>query len=318
MKKILAFILVIVMMGSVFTSCEEIVVEETVVEETVVEDIVVDYKSAYVRDGKKMIFGSYPQSEVTDVALKNTLNLKAGTLPTKENSQAWSFYDYMWYIDVEEGGEKYRGIYFTSYRPKSYAIENNGYYINTVYWFKYEPISWTILSENTTDGTALLWSDIVLDSQPLTKSVQETYAQSSIRKWLNEVFYNTAFEDFEKEIIITSTVDNSHLSFENTQDKVLLLSETEVSMSGYYDLEEVDELEEWAAVFFKNYTSYALSQGGYFEKEKEVGEVSVRMDVWPLKTHVYDVFSQEEAEKLYKEEVFLAPSGVVPAVKIKL
>ena len=99
---------------------------------------------------------------------------------------------------------------------------------------------------------------------------------------------------------------------------MLLLSESEISMSGYYDLEEVDELEEWAAVFFKNYTSYALSQGGYFEKDKGVGELSFRMTLHFLRDRVYDATSQEEAERMYKEDMLTSVAGVVPAVKIKL
>ena len=79
------------------------------------------------RVGEKITFGSYPQTKVTEASLTATLNTKAGTLPTSDNSQAWTSYgyyqngsnseDYMWYIDVEDGGEKYRGGYFTQYRP---------------------------------------------------------------------------------------------------------------------------------------------------------------------------------------------------------
>ena len=113
---------------------------------------------AYVRNGKTIYFGNYPQSEVKDTALISTLNTLAGTLPTSSNSQAWTSYgyyisgsvqDYMWYIDVTYGEEKYRGVYFRTYRPLNVLYEStyyysmqevNGYYPNHVYWFKYEPI----------------------------------------------------------------------------------------------------------------------------------------------------------------------------------
>ena len=58
----------------------------------------------------------------------------------------------MWYIDLEYNGEKYRGVYFNSYRLNQTTITNvspvssytyqddAGYSLNTAYWFKYEPI----------------------------------------------------------------------------------------------------------------------------------------------------------------------------------
>ena len=176
----------------------------------------------------------------------------------------------MWYIDIEQGGEKYRGVYFTSFRPdrttpsSAYTEqEDNGYTISTVYWFKYEPISWTILSENTTDGTALILCDMIIDSQAYQNEYEQdsnsgnyyntssgvpsgtyanNYAHSTIRKWLNETFYNTAFSELQKQIILTTTVDNSVASTgystnsyacENTQDKVFLLSYQDVINSNY-------------------------------------------------------------------------------------
>lgn len=32
------------------------------------------------------------------------------------------------------------------------------------------------------------------------------YAESTVRKWLNETFYNTAFSELQKQIILTTTV----------------------------------------------------------------------------------------------------------------
>ena len=223
--------------------------------------------TVYVTDNNGHIkFGEYPQTKVTDESLTATLNTKAGTLPINSNSQTWTSYGYyingivsnfMWYIDVEQGGEKYRGVYFTSYRPHLTTMsssasntyqDDNGYTTSTVYWFKYEPISWTILSENTTDGTALILCDMIIDSQEYYinensrtidgKTVYaNNYAHSTIRKWLNETFYNTAFSELQKQIILTITVDNSVSSMDyrtnqfackKTEDKIFLLSYRDV------------------------------------------------------------------------------------------
>lgn len=233
----------------------------------------------YTRVENTIYFGSYPQTQVTDTSLIATLNTQAGTLPTSDNAQAWISYGYyikseiqhyMWYIDLENGSERYRGVYFTEYRPYyvnqssildfSYQ-DNNGYNTGIVYWFRYEPISWTILSEE--NNTALIFCNMILDAQayqteyfqPLSNNEYFTkwneapsgtyannYAYSTIRSWLNNTFYETAFNDYQKEIILATTLDNSASSTnssqnkyacENTTDKVFLLSAQDVSNSDY-------------------------------------------------------------------------------------
>ena len=207
--------------------------------------------------GEYILFGSYPQTEVTDSATTTALNGMSGTLPTSSNSYGWTSYEYiingdvtnfMWYIDLEYSGEKYRGVYFTSYRPdrityssstSSYSYQDdNGYYTDTVYWFKWEPIKWRILTES--DGKAMILSELMLDSQRY--SGLYNYANSTIRAWLNDMFYNTAFGALQQAIIETTEVDNSVYSTgnssnpyacQNTFDKVFLLSYREAVNSSY-------------------------------------------------------------------------------------
>ncbi len=249
--------------------------------------------TAYVRvnasgitdaEGEYLLFGSWPQGEVTDSALKSALTATAGTLPTASESYGWTSYgyyksgsndeNYMWYIDIPYDGELYRGVYFTSYRPyytsgtsSSTEQDNNGYYTSTVYWFKWEPLQWRILSEQ--GGEALLLCEMLIDSQAyqnnvvssgsdyyatdeegniLTGVYANNYQYSTIRAWLEDTFYAQAFTDLQKSIIQTITVDNSAFSTTdsgnnltqatqyacaNTQDKVFLLSAQEVTASGY-------------------------------------------------------------------------------------
>ena len=249
---------------------------------------------------KKITFGSYPQSEVTDATLKATLTSKAGTLPTKAKPQKWTSYkyyhkykennvdkeerDFMWYIDITESDEKYRGIYFSAYRP-TYVLrstgagtsyqDDNGYVINTVYWFKYGPISWTVLNENKTDGTSLILCDMILDCKEFDydsisskPTYDNNYSKSSVRKWLNETFLTTAFGTDEQAKIVSSTVDNSVLSTghtvnpnvcENTNDKIFLLSYAE-AVNDQYGLELSNSR-------VKKCTAYAKAQGIYAEKD---------------------------------------------------
>ena len=111
-------------------------------------------------------------------------------------------------------------IYFGSY-----------YYMNNE---KKEPIIWDIIDEK--DGKALIISHNLLDSIKYDDKYNN-YEKSYIRNWLNNDFYNIAFNDSEKEIIETTNVDNSAESTgysfnknvcNNTFDKIFLLSYKEV------------------------------------------------------------------------------------------
>src|SRR5574344_1770668 len=218
---------------------------------------------------KTVLMGMYPQSMVTDATLLSTLDTASGTLPTSEKRQAWTDYgyyisgsvsSYMWYIDVANATDEYRGVYFTSYRPYRTAFtsstsnslqDDNGYTTSSVYWFKYEPITWRVLSVQS--AKAFLMADLVLDSQDYDYSTSNrtiggstvypnNYKESHIRSWLNDTFYNTAFTAAEKARIQTTTVDNSVASTgfspntyacANTSDQVFLLSYAEATNASY-------------------------------------------------------------------------------------
>lgn len=179
------------------------------------------------RHNEYVYFGAYPQSIVVDSELKSELTNMVEVLPNYNNSGKWTSYeyyrsgeitDYMWYIDVEYAKERYRGVYFTSYRTlninihsdfeKNSVLPTYGYRINTIYWFKYEPIKWRILIEN--NGQALLLSQNILDSREYFPYDTLRYTNdgdiiypnnwehSTIRSWLNSDFYNTSFDNVQK------------------------------------------------------------------------------------------------------------------------
>jgi len=348
-------------------------------------------EAAYVRvdadgnvstTGSYILFGSYPQSKVTDSSLCNTLPTVAnstGTLPTASNANGWTDYgyyisgsvtSYMWYIDATYNGEKYRGVYFTSYRPyyTSYSSstgntnqDDNGYSTSTVYWFKYEPIKWRILTES--NGTAMLLAEMIIDSQEYyNKASSETtrsrtavanyndayyagngttvsgsvydnnYQYSNVRKWLNETFYATAFSDLQKALIATTTVNNSaatttdangnitqatSYACSNTNDKVFLLSEKEVTTTSYgfasYSTNDTARQ--------KKTTAYAQCQGAY--TYSTTGYTYTGCGWWWLRSPYSDdsyrarnVSSSGYASSRYTvDRTFV---GVVPALNIRL
>lgn len=304
----------------------------------------------YSKKGNYVYFGSYPQTKVSDKTLLNTLNAKAGELPTEENSYLWNSYgyyingsvkDYMWYIDEEVDGSKYRGVYFTSYRPrhcvqgsdKDYSSQKlNEYFESTAYWFKYEVVRWRVLTE--IGNRAFLMCNIAIDAQQYYNDYNTTrlidgktvyvnnYAESHIRKWLNETFYNTAFNDLQKAIIGMTSVDNSARSAnpfnnatqwnkgeneyacENTLDKIFLLSEYEVTNSAY------------------GFTGSALMSSDYAKSQGCYREYNDSCRWW-LRSPYYDNYNYArcvdyDGHSNSIEAVSYTSNGIVPAMWITL
>ena len=195
----------------------------------------------YTRDGDYIYFGYWPQTLERDENVIAKLNEIAGTPPLprdKENPYNWESHEgttYMWQKIVIYNGTKYLGVQMNDYRASGvYALRSyimkNGYFTFEVYWFKYEPIKWRILTTN--ENSAYIMSDIALDSfsiQPDRKDENRdgliasynnstgvpdgTYANNweycFLRRWLNETFYNEVFNKLQKEIIQTTHLDNT-------------------------------------------------------------------------------------------------------------
>ncbi len=196
----------------------------------------------YTRDGNYINFGYWPQTLERDENVIAKLNEIAGTPPLprdKENPYNWESHEgttYMWQKIVIYNGTKYLGVQMNDYRAsgvyslRSYIMKN-GYFTFEVYWFKYEPIKWRILT--TSGNSAYIMSDIALDSfsiQPdryqgfynekygvfrtdQNGNMDGTYANNweycFLRRWLNETFYNEVFNKLQKEIIQTTHLDNT-------------------------------------------------------------------------------------------------------------
>ena len=174
-------------------------------------------------------FGSYPQTKIEDENLISQLNMLVseddfidlnyfyGDYNTKDKTG--SFYSahpesYEFYADVIYNGEKYRALKFTEYRPlNTYEMpipnDNNnyvnrgGYYKNMIHWFKFDPVEWIILDEDT--GLAITKNCI--EAQPYNNTripdKNFTYENSSIRSYLNNEFLNWAFTESDHAEIIT-------------------------------------------------------------------------------------------------------------------
>lgn len=306
----------------------------------------------YTRDGSYINFGSYPQTRVNDYTTTQALVDMAGTLPSSSYSYNWTSYryykdgaesDYMWYIDLEYNGEKYRGVYFNSYRLNQTTITNvspvssytyqddAGYSLNTAYWFKYEPIKWRIMSE--ADGKAVILSELILDSQDFNHSISthtedgttiyaNNWEYSNIRKWLNDNFYNVAFNELQKAVIVATELDNKTTGKNGTENTYATCQNNttdNVYLLAYQELNNNALLEE---VRSKNTTDYSQIQGADAYYSAPVSS-SIGKGYWWVRSacpengtktaclhRVSGVWTELEANCIYV--------GVAPALTIKL
>lgn len=184
-------------------------------------------------DGKTLTYGLYPQTNVNDSTLVSALN----ALTTPE-SNGWYLYDDVYYAKLS-----------ASPHISNYVFDNGTTIVSgTTYWFKCEPITWNVLSNN--DGKFYILSSVLLDAHRYNASWSGTdengryannYEYSEIRSWLNDDFYNSAFA-LDNSYIQTTTVDNSAATTHstsnsyacaNTEDKVFLPSYQDYINSSY-------------------------------------------------------------------------------------
>ncbi len=248
-------------------------------------------------------FGSYPQSQVTDSEMLSKLNKQ------DLSWQSYGYYsgdgtlysgvpgDWMKYADVSMDGNQYRAVFFSQYRPRescnisdttTSAQSYLGYFINTVYWFKFESVKWRVLDSNT----GLLLCEKIIDSQPFNSIYfydgegglydsafrdesytifANNYPESTIREWLNNDFYNIAFNEAEKSRMLKTVCENKCrkpeidlnlrdviFNCEDTEDYVFLLSQDEACSKAYgFD----QRYTAWDDARKIKGTDYAKSQG---------------------------------------------------------
>lgn len=250
---------------------------------------------AVYKTGDVIEFGSYPQSRVDDSTIIKELDAEAenidwisygyyyGSGSWDDNSSTAS--DYMQYKDIAYGGEKYRAVRFTKYRPEftwdtpteDHSRQGkNFYHLDWTYYFKYEPLSWKILDPD--EGYVMC--ENIIDSQAYQNTVCYSYgnsynnkehtnyasdwATSSLRHWLNEDFYNTAFTQEEKsQIGSTSYLENvgSGLyadSYPYTYDKIFIISYADAKNSEYGFIDNSDAADPARTL---SGTDYARCQG---------------------------------------------------------
>ena len=164
---------------------------------------------------------------------------------------------------------------------KGYFLGDDGerYYLWNTKYFKVEPLKWRVLTQE--DGKAFIMcdmaidavlfhqEDVLLDDGCYLKEVLDDgekvcaadYEYSYLRQYLNNEFFNRAFGDREKNIVMQTLVQND---YDDTLDNVFILSEDELSNPEYGFMDDPwdrDENRYWYA------TDFTRSKGAYVYDE---------------------------------------------------
>ena len=130
-----------------------------------------------------------------------------------------------------------------------------------------EEIEWTVLDYDAENHKTLLISKYGLDAVAYHNEFTDiTWEKCSLRTWLNNAFLNGAFDEKERNAILTTDVDNSAAQGndewktkggKNTQDQIFLLSFSEAKC--YLDVESGTTNKKAVAAP----TPYAISRGTF-------------------------------------------------------
>lgn len=313
-----------------------------------------------IKEKELYYFGNYPQSKVTDEAELETLRPLVSTLPNSANPNSWTNYSWYissklynnvaWYKDLDINNDSiydYRAIYYTFYRPFNATFDSStsntyqddhGYYTNTVFFFRYEPIEWMVLSNK--DNEKFLVSNKIIDNNEYafysSKDLQNktdyqgnhasvypnNYKYSTLRTFLNTKFYDSAFTNEEKTLINTTTVDNSLYSSaypsnpyicEDTNDKVFAPSSREMLLNDNgFHISPVYKDENKALLV----TDYATAMGCYKNtgsQNKGGGAFYARTPEYNSSITIRAIYASGTANGYY---LGIVTQGIVPAIKL--
>lgn len=180
---------------------------------------------------KKIVLGRFPQSVVSDRELIVELNKIRET--TSKGYLNYKGEEYVRQVFLDVGNKQV----VTKEMRETATFHNGDKYIKGVtYYFKVEPIEWQVLSVSIKKygKGSLVVADKVLYVRKFSNDTSD-FSQSTIRNWLNVVFYNNAFNNDEKNKIIISKVENfsdncgKRHKHQTTKDKIFILDYDDVT-----------------------------------------------------------------------------------------
>ena len=166
-----------------------------------------------------IVFGEYPQT-IADKDLTSTMS----NVPDVDG-----------YFLNSTNGERYAKIISTPF-SNNYSFSTGDTILGaTEYYFLVEPIRWRILED--TGFQMFLMADLSIDVLMFDSGGVNDWDTSSIRDWLNNQFYEVAFNSIEQSIIMTTVitppVTTGTSSSVTTNDKVFIISSPDAIETAY-------------------------------------------------------------------------------------
>ena len=195
-----------------------------------------------------------------------------------------------------------------------------------------EEIEWIVLSKSKSE--IFVVSKYALDCKPYnTEYIEITWEECSLRKWLNDDFYNTAFSKSEKSLIKTTKVKNDDNPIYGTQygakggndtkDKIFLLSLDDIKNTSYGFGSNYDQTDITRTC---TPTAYAVAQGIriYFGLDSTSGTTEeINECNWLLRSPGRNAFTVADVDfngrvAYYGNSVHIVTFGVRPALILDL
>ncbi|MCD8180658.1 MAG: toll/interleukin-1 receptor domain-containing protein [Firmicutes bacterium] len=199
-------------------------------------NVIFDFANFTPAEGRKVLFGNYPQRLLKDQNLIHRIYEGLATTETKKKDKKYEY-----------GGESYYNISSSSFNKRVFETEIAD---NSHNFYIVQPIRWIEIF--TSEKYSVLISHDIIDAERFnidrnshrTSNENEylppnDWAVSSIRRWLNNDFYYEAFSESERSVIQYAQIGNNKESCypefarerPDTTDKVFLVSHKEIYMS---------------------------------------------------------------------------------------
>ena len=220
------------------------------------------YNSAI--DTPRILLGVCPMVYVSKAYLEQTLKDKENRVIRPYTEYAPPYADTVW-VDDEVKDPRYKMQDGNENSVVYDIVEMGSYPQSDKNGVEKEPIKWRVM--NATETKLVLMADSILDYSKYNESSDRNgiyWGSSDVRKWLNDYFYNNAFNEAEKkEILLTTHENGSKLMdsvYKGKTDDCLMLPAYDDICEWMQEGKDTLSQQEQTAVIWRYPTAYSYEQ----------------------------------------------------------
>lgn len=267
-------------------------------------------------------FGSYPTVEVVDkdssavekYAVSDGDLLVDENLYTELKSSSWKN------DETTINDNKFRRLKAS----EDYSTSNQHYkWDDSYHYFRYEPIKWRIIKVDNDNITMV--ADRLLECVPYNANAEDVYWENcTLRDFLNNEFYYSAFSEEEQKAVIKSRIqntDNYYFGTEcgnDTEDYVYIFTEQDVfntDVAEGYGFTKSDGISDTARRFRP--TMYAMAKGAWYSPV----ETNCGNGFWLLRTCGYTPSNVNyvcDFGSVYNRGTYVnvKDAGIIPVIRV--